>query len=355
MKSKSIILMAVSLFFGLIAAVGISRVMGRSNAAGGNAEVKLVPVVVATAFLDHDTELTEKNCKLENWPFEIVPENSAKSLEDVKHKAVTTRINKGVPISMSDVVDVSQISTLMIPPGYRVQGVKVSEEDVVNGLIQPGDHVDLIGFFQNTSNPQGQKNIRITTFMKNVKVFSIDGNTRREPGPRKSSGDGEQVLGLLVTLKQAEQIVLVQRVATLRVVLRDGTGTNPPERGLSETGEVDFDAIRFYEDAKNQIEKMSDSPTTAGPQPPDLNKPAFVAMYQLGDSVVYFPFDDKGNLIPPEAEEDGSPAVNRARPASQSERPTGPETGKPAAGPEGAKAQDPKMEDDLDEDSYPRK
>jgi pilus assembly protein CpaB len=348
MKSKSLILMVVSLFFGLIAAVGISQVMGRNSGSGPVAQVRLVPVVVATEFMDHDTELTEKNCKIENWPAEIVPENSAKSLEELKHKAVTTRINKGVPLSLNDVVDVSQISTLMIPPGFRVQGVKVSEEDVVNGLIQPGDHVDLIGFFENT-NSKGERNMRITTFMKNVKVFSIDGITRREPGPRKSTGgSGEQVLGLLVTLKQAEQIVLVQRVATLRVVLRDGTGNNPTEQGLSQTGEVDFDAITFFEEAKNYIEKMAQKPEAGASQEPDPDKPAFVAMYQLGDSVVYFPFDEDGNLIPPQPKDDDESNTSNA-----SQTPAGfnaPQT--PATSPAG-NSNPPGETTEVEEDSYP--
>lgn len=309
MKSKSLILMVVSLFFGLIAAVGISRVMGRNAGVETNPKLKLVPVVVATEFLDHDTQLTEKNCKIENWPAEIVPENSASSLEQVSLKAVTVRVNKGVPISMNDVIDITEISTLMIPPGFCLQGVKVSEEDVLNGLIQPGDHVDLIGFFEK-QNSRGERDMRITTFMKNVKVFSVDGVTRRESGPRKSEGSsGEKILGLLVSLKQAEQIVLVQRVATLRVVLRDGTGDRSQDQALSNSGEVDFDTISLFEEAKDYISQMSNPPTAlneADAQNPAeaQNKPAFVAMYQLGDSVVYFPFDENGNLIPPQSKKE---------------------------------------------------
>jgi pilus assembly protein CpaB len=310
MKSKSLILMVVSLFFGLIAAVGISRVMGRNSSADTNPKTKLIPVVVATEFLDHDTQLSEKNCKIENWPAEIIPENSASSLEQLKLKAVTVRVNKGVPISMNDVIDITQISTLMIPPGFCLQGVKVSEEDVLNGLIQPGDHVDLIGFFEK-QNSKGERDMRITTFMKNVKVFSVDGVTRRESGPRKSEGSsGEKILGLLVTLKQAEQVVLVQRVATLRVVLRDGTGDHSQDQAFSTNGEVDFDAISLFEEAKNYLSQMTKEPKAeTEPSTPaeDPNKPAFVAMYQLGESVVYFPFDKSGNLIPPQTKKEGSP------------------------------------------------
>ena len=308
MKSKSLILMVVSLSFGLIAAVGISRVMGRNSGADTNPKIKLVPVVVATEFLDHDTQLSDKNCKIENWPAEIVPENSASTLEQLNLKAVTVRVNKGVPISMNDVIDISQISTLMIPPGFVLQGVKVSQEDVLNGLIQPGDHVDLIGFFDK-QNSKGERDMRITTFMKSVKVFSVDGVTRRESGPRKSEGgSGEKILGLLVTLKQAEQIVLVQRVASLRVVLRDGTGDHSQDQAFSTNGEVDFDAISLFEEAKNYLSKMTNKPKAEiEPNTPaeEAEKPAFVAMYQLGESVVYFPFDKSGNLIPPQPKKEG--------------------------------------------------
>jgi pilus assembly protein CpaB len=342
MKSKSLILMVVSLFFGLIAAVGISRVMGRNSNADTNPKTKLVPVVVATEFLDHDTQLSDKNCKIENWPAEIVPENSASSLEQLSLKAVTVRVNKGVPISMNDVIDITQISTLMIPPGFCLQGVKVSEEDVLNGLIQPGDHVDLIGFFEK-QNSKGERDMRITTFMKNVKVFSVDGVTRRESGPRKSEGSsGEKILGLLVTLKQAEQIVLVQRVATLRVVLRDGTGDHSQDQALSTSGEVDFDAISLFEEAKNYISQMANKPkaaTETEPEAPaeDPNKPAFVAMYQLGESVVYFPFDKNGNLIPPQTKREDSPGE--------------------ATTPDGSQPTDstPSGTRELEEDQYPGK
>jgi pilus assembly protein CpaB len=309
MKSKSLILMVVSLFFGLIAAVGISRVMGRNSNADTNPKTKLVPVVVATEFLDHDTQLSEKNCKIENWPAEIVPEDSASSLEQLRLKAVTVRVNKGVPISMKDVIDITQISTLMIPPGFCLQGVKVSEEDVLNGLIQPGDHVDLIGFFEK-QNSQGEREMRITTFMKNVKVFSVDGVTRRESGPRKSEGSkGDKILGLLVTMKQAEQVVLVQRVATLRVVLRDGSDDRSHDQALSTSGDVDFDAMSLFEEAKSYLSQMTNKPkveTEPEAVAEDPNKPAFVAMYQLGESVVYFPFDKNGNLIPPQPKKEGS-------------------------------------------------
>jgi hypothetical protein len=145
-----------------------------------------------------------------------------------------------------------------------------------------------------------------------------------------------------VTLKQAEQIVLVQRVATLRVVLRDGTGDHSQDQALSTSGEVDFDAISLFEEAKNYISQMANKPkaaTETEPEAPaeDPNKPAFVAMYQLGESVVYFPFDKNGNLIPPQTKREDSPGE--------------------ATTPDGSQPTDstPSGTRELEEDQYPGK
>ncbi len=85
MKSKSMILMVVSLGFGLVAAIGISKVMGGSSGPDKPA-VKTGPVLVATSQFDHGTLLTEENIKVEDWPLQIIPENAMTDIEDVKDR-----------------------------------------------------------------------------------------------------------------------------------------------------------------------------------------------------------------------------------------------------------------------------
>ncbi len=53
MKSKSFMLMILSMGFGLIAAIGISQVMGRNNGPAVKAP-KMGPVLVAADHLDHN-------------------------------------------------------------------------------------------------------------------------------------------------------------------------------------------------------------------------------------------------------------------------------------------------------------
>ena len=220
MKSKSIVLMIVSLGFGLIAAVGISQVMGKN---GGTAEpaVQRGPVILASADLKAGDELTEENVSIEHWPLEVIPEDACREMEQIKHKVISTRLRKSMPVVVSDTINKSDWEEVTIPPGYKLVAIKVSAEDSINGLLQPGNRVDLIGVVNvrnNSPNQRGQSEVVSETFLKNIEVFSVDGRLRNT-GTIEANG-GSVIVGVLVTEKQSELIVLVQKVAKLRLVLR---------------------------------------------------------------------------------------------------------------------------------------
>ena len=65
MKSKSLILMFVSLGFGLIAAIGIGQVMGKGGDTGEKAP-EMSPVLVAIDLVNMHTDLTEENVKIDH-------------------------------------------------------------------------------------------------------------------------------------------------------------------------------------------------------------------------------------------------------------------------------------------------
>ena len=166
MKSKSLILMFVSLGFGLVAAIGISQVMGRGGAGGGN--VRTSPVVVAVDFLDINTELTDERVKVEQWPANIIPENAVRSMEETSNKSSVRAIPKGAPIFKDDIIDKNKAHDLVLKEGQRLISIKVGAEQIANGLMKPGDRVDIIGTF--TSNGGGNSSSFSTTFLKNIQV-----------------------------------------------------------------------------------------------------------------------------------------------------------------------------------------
>lgn len=247
MKSKSFMLMILSLGFGLIAAIGISQVLGR-NQANATPVIKMGSVVVAADHLDSKTFLTEENVKIENWPANIIPEDAVTTIDEITDMAINTRLSKGMPIVKSTITNKAKMGTLAIPDGFKVVAIKVSAEELIGGLLEPGDKVDVIGLFKLT----GRDNTRKTTartFLKALRVFSVNNKMTASDNRAESGSSSSAIVSLLVTEKQSEEIYFVQRTGSLKLVLRgDFVETDSEVESLAdimnikdedETGDLD--------------------------------------------------------------------------------------------------------------------
>jgi len=218
MKSKSMILMVVSLGFGLVAAIGISKVMGGSSGNGAPAVPK-GPVLVAVEQFDHGTLLTEENVKVEERTLAIIPPEAVTSLDEIKDMAIMTRLSKGQTVFKTDIVHKDEIQKLAIEPGQKVAGLPVPAEDTLNGLLAPGDKVDVIGVIRITDPQNRQKQHTVSeTFLKNLTVFSV-GKNMKSGGPRELNGGKKDYVNLIVSERQAEQLVFLKAVANVRLIL----------------------------------------------------------------------------------------------------------------------------------------
>ncbi|MEM9410226.1 MAG: Flp pilus assembly protein CpaB [Planctomycetota bacterium] len=242
MKSKSVVLLIVSLGFGLIAAIGISQVMGNNGPKGP--AIERGKVVVAAKNLEHGDDLNEETCRVEDWPLEVIPTNAVRSLEQIKNRKMTTRLSEKLPIVLSDTIESDKFGRLEIPDGYRVIGIKVSGEETIAGLLQPGDRVDLVGVAV-TRDENGESQTISKTFLRALEVFTIDGKLN-SGGPREATGSGSAIVGVLVTESQAELVPLVQKVAKIRLVLRGKVSGEENE---------EIDNIQDFYDAVFGVEK----------------------------------------------------------------------------------------------------
>jgi len=118
----------------------------------------------------------------------------------------------------------------MIPPGHKVVAIKVKEDDTISGLLKPGQQVDVIGVVDAPSPDKGRSRLKVAkTFLKGIRVYSINGVRDGSVASDEKGRRGDAVVGVLVNEKQSEQIVLVQRVGSLKLVLRAKTDNIEPE------------------------------------------------------------------------------------------------------------------------------
>ena len=178
--------------------------------------VQMGPVVVADGALALKTELTPENVKLENWPVEIIPADAITSLKEVTDMVTLAKLTEGMPITR---IAIRHKNATAFPPdiprNMKVVAFRVSNDDTIQGLLRPGNRVDVIGVTKRRDRDTSLIKAYSQTFLKGIQVYSINRK------PRAGS-----IVGLLVTETQSEALVFVQNNGSLKFVLRDDDVTN---------------------------------------------------------------------------------------------------------------------------------
>jgi pilus assembly protein CpaB len=222
MRTKSIMLLALAIGCGLVAAIGIGQFMDARNQATDQGERQ--PVFVAMADIRPNEELTAQNIKLEEWPKKIIPAGALTKLEDVDGKRSRIKIYAGEPILASKLLGAEDMigAAKDIPPGYRVAHVKVDPVSGSSNLILPGDRVDVLVFRQ-PSNDLNAMAAKIV--LQDVKVFAVDTHTETQFTATKDEQTEPmtaKTISLLVTPQQAVILHAASEIGgAVRLVLRN--------------------------------------------------------------------------------------------------------------------------------------
>lgn len=225
-------MIGISLVFGLVAAVGMSQVMGSKNTETQPKE-QTIEVLVAKEDLSIGAKITPEKVEVRKFPISVTPEGAIKKMEEIEDKVANAPIKKGTYLLVENIVSTNELGAIDIPKGFTVAAINAGKTDTFHDLIKPGNIVDLIGIFRKPGT--GEQFAR--TFMKSIKVFAVNAKMDR------SAGDKEQrvsTIQVLVTPKQAEKLALAQMVGQVKLILKADS-----EAALSEAErnkKVDLDA-----------------------------------------------------------------------------------------------------------------
>jgi pilus assembly protein CpaB len=254
MRTKSLVLVVIALGCGLVASIGISEVI--KNRPAGEAPLEADQVMVAAIDIDIGKKLDAENVKIEQWPRGKVPEGAFRSLEQVQDQFTRSRLYAGEPILRAKLINSSDSSAAKIPDGYVVIPVRV-ELDTVIGLIQPGDHVDVVVFLR-----QGPDIPRTGsyTILRMARVFAVNTQTDRATD-EKGHEVAAKTVSLLVKPKQSQKLTLATELGKIRLALRRPTDEVPDE------GEIDRDLPAIFRDAEVVAMDKPDRKPDVSPAP----------------------------------------------------------------------------------------
>lgn len=111
----------------------------------------------------------------------------------------------------------------MIKEGERALTLQVDETSAIAGLIQPGDHIDILGTFKPAGKPgTSTKEPETTiTLLQNVVVLATGQSTSARSGSSRDRSKESGLLTVLVTPEEASLLIHAQTVGTLYNVLRN--------------------------------------------------------------------------------------------------------------------------------------
>ncbi|MGA1983679.1 MAG: Flp pilus assembly protein CpaB [Acidobacteriaceae bacterium] len=158
-----------------------------------------------------------------------LPEGAITDKQKAVGRGVTSNLYKGEPILDSRLAAPGAGGGLAatIPPGMRASAIRVDDVVGVAGFVTPGMHVDVLisGNPPDDANPSlGQQ---VNTLLQNIDVLSAGTDIQKDAEGKPQQ---VQVVNLLVTPEQAEQLELASTQAHIQLVLR-----NPLDTQVAQT------------------------------------------------------------------------------------------------------------------------
>lgn len=218
------------LIFAFVVASGASLLLYRllvNRPQQAKAAPAAARIVLAQRDIEVGTVLKEEDVHLADWPGSV-PTGSSAKMEDVVGRGVITPIFAKEPIIDSRLAPKGAGGGLaaMIPPGMRAVAIRVNEVVGVAGFVVPGMRVDVL---ISGNKPGGSNNLGTVTktLLQNLEVLSAGQDFKKD-------AEGKpilvQVVNLLVTPMQAEELSLASSQTNIQLVLR-----NPMDHDVAKT------------------------------------------------------------------------------------------------------------------------
>ena len=274
MRPKSLALLLLALGCGLVASIGITRVMSRWNEDTENVVSEGKGIFVAVTDIGMGDLLTSAMVKAQEWPKDKTPEGAITELTEIEGRRTRARLYVGEPILENRLFakgTSQQGASAMITKGYRIVPVKV---DLVSGgssMILPGDRVDvMVNFVRDPS--RDIKETVTRTILQDVKVFAVNDVMDIEKEKDGGKSITAKTISLLVTPKQASIVMLASRMGDVNLVMRSPDTEEKSENAEARPSDLFGEVVKPPKD-KDEPEPPIVKEPVAAVTPPPVEKP----------------------------------------------------------------------------------
>jgi pilus assembly protein CpaB len=200
-------------------------------------------VAIATVDIPGNTVIQAGMFEFKAVPSAFAQPRAITKPEDVQGRVATVPIAAGSQIAATMLGDESEGALAYeVPSGQRALSIAAADVTGVGGLVRPGNRVDILGTFeygrpvsvsQNGTINYADERTETRLMMQDVRVLAVDQQFRRRgaaPRPVPTAADEETAapsleaairnVTVLVSLRQAQELILAQEIGTLTLALR---------------------------------------------------------------------------------------------------------------------------------------
>lgn len=197
MKSRNVVLLALAIGCGLVAAFLTTKL-------GASGKTDTVPVLVAVKNIDQGTRLEKPEELFTHKQFtkDAVPPEFIDDVNQLRGKTLQRTLRPGSHVTIDDITQNNEIDLPVdekTGEPYRAMGIKVTQESGVNGLIKPGSRVDVVC----VERLPNDRTIS-TVILQYVLVVSVNDQMR----PSEAQGPIKNVANVALAVKQQEGALL---------------------------------------------------------------------------------------------------------------------------------------------------
>ncbi|NOY30215.1 MAG: Flp pilus assembly protein CpaB [Planctomycetes bacterium] len=243
MRPKSLVLLGLALFCGLVASVGISQVLDGKN----QATVATVPIYVALQNINLGDPLDEGMVSLQEWPKDKVPVGAITKWEEIEERRPRTVIFEGEPLLDGKFLPKGQTHDPIagIPSGMRLKTISVDAQKSVAGLLSPGDRVDL-QLYVKKNERESIADSFTKIIMQNVRVYAVDQTIQRSADGAEARTVAKTV-SLIVTPQQANRITTAENLGDISLIPR-----HPDDEKIVDDWEQSIDDLLARSDSNSR-------------------------------------------------------------------------------------------------------
>lgn len=221
MRPKSIALLLLALGCGLVASIGVTRLMTRWSGPA-DSDSGYQSVFVASTEIGTGELVTPDVVKLEQWPTGRAPKGSLAKPEELEGRRTRSKLYPGEPILDNKLFakgSSQQGAAAMIPVGYRLATVRVDPVTGGANMLLPGDRVDLM--IHMVADPgRGVPETVTRTILQDVKVFAVNDEWSRDKDKEGNRSILAKTISLLATPEQAAKVTQASQMGTVHLMPR---------------------------------------------------------------------------------------------------------------------------------------